>query len=167
MLSRLISSAIDIIRKQIFLQSVIKRLFPWMRSPLAMYATGLMMRYLHYQMTSVVQNNLFDKYCDISYSEYISVRTIKLCEYQFAVEKIMKWFLDIINQMLGNDEIMQGINGISTGLDELRTDINSLRADVNDLRTDMNDRFDWIHYQLNPSEILPSLLTAEDLTHEQ
>ncbi len=150
---------LQFLKKQIFLLPVVAKLFPYIESPFAQYATGLMLRYLCYQFTKIIENNIFDKYCDISYIEYISIRTMLLCEYQSYVQSGMKWFLDMISQILSEDRVLDAINNLRV---ELRSEINDIRSDINDLRNDIHD----VHVELR-GDILPTLLTPEDLQHEQ
>jgi hypothetical protein len=152
MVSRLIQLSLDWIRKQIFLQSVITRLFPWMCSPLAKYSTGLLLRYLYYKASHAIQAGFFERYCDLSHMEYISLRTIMICEYRSYVEMGLIWCLDFINQILKEDGVMESIAELRA---EMKASIAELRGDIGDLRTELR------------GDILPTLLTPADLMHEK
>ncbi len=156
----IIEAFIQFIKKQIFLQPVVARMFPFIDSTILKYATGLMLRYLCYVFSSVIKNNIYDQYCEVSHQEYISAQTMLLCEYRTYIEMTMKWILDVVNQILSEDHIVQSLTRIETSISTLTNRVDALTDRVDALSNDVND----LRVELR-GDILPQLLTAEDLQH--
>lgn len=170
----MIGKVFAFIKKQIFLLPIVERWFPFMRTSIMKYPTGLAIRYVAYQFNEVIENHLFDKYCDILYIEYITTRTMLLCEYQEWVKRGMQWLLDSINVILLEDTLEQSITAFReetrAGFAEMRDAHNDLREEMrdahNDLREEMRAGFNELRAQIQPQIQFEQMLTAEDLRHE-
>lgn len=162
MIEQLLITTIDLLWKQLLLRSVVERLVPQIRSPLAKAVIGLSIRTIQHQFKHIIDNGLFDEYCDISYIEYILLPKNMLCEYRIYIEHGMKWFLDFINRILAEDDVKQSIKGIHELLGDVKQLINGMQVQINDIRGDIHD----IRFQLQPSLQFSALLTTNDLRHE-
>lgn len=157
---------IGLIKSQVFLLPVVNRWFPFIQIPLAKYATGLSLRYFQYVATQIIEKQLLDVYCDISYAPYISTRTIMLCEYQQFVQTCMKWFLDTVNQILKEDGIFARIDDLSSKMDIILTRMGAIEQRMDAIEQRLDSIEQRLDYMINPSMMASGILESDDLIHE-
>ncbi len=179
MFQRLLHQILPWVIKKVFLLPLVERAFPFIDNPVAKLLTGLALRYIHYQCSTILSQQILDRYCDVIYAEYINLQTMMLCEYKNAIEWCMRYFIDFVNEVIKeattNDYIDQRMNALIDAVrDEVRNEIGTLRdeigtlreevrTEIGTLREEMNNRFDLLE---NPSRSWQQMLTNEDLTHE-
>ncbi len=162
MAEQLVLTTIDLIWKQLLLRSVVERILPNVRSPILKAIIGLIIRLLHYKIKDIIDNGLFDEYCDLPFVEYIILPKMTLCKYRSYIEHGMKWFLDFVNRILAEDGIKQSIDRMQEQMHGMQEQMHGMHGDIQTIKGDIKN----IHLQLQPERQLQLLLTREDLRHE-